>query len=463
MAELWNYFEPVKGDPFYLTCTICQSKFKGWKRSKLEEHLVTKHQLKVLPKPPQLETNPPKPAMPNIIGDEEIFLNGLLSSLDQNQPLFNREECLTIPSRKPQIEKVILTRSKKRRLTFNQIQIDMLTRLPHIGAKIFDSLDNLSLLKCKEVSRTWYDFMDDQKFPWVRMIKTYIKESNKMYTECPKHWHKLFRKIKTLHVKKFACEIQKDIALKIRLDCTSTSHVGKGLTPLHFAIMFSNDIDYETIKNIFEAEIVKNPRDKDGDTPLHIAAGESNLKVFQLIKEKVDDINPKNNYEDTPLHKAASSDRISDLGAKKIAELIVENVTDKNPANKFGTTPLHNAALKGRLDMFQLIFEVAMNKNPIDHFGNTPFHNAAGGGGKGFKSCQYYSMNRTCHHHTICQMIFDNVENKNPENFVGKTPLQMANESNHSLVVNVLTPKEVKKRKLNINKSSSKAKRLKCK
>ena len=50
MADLWNYFEPVKDDPFYLTCTVCQSKFKGWKRSTLENHLEGKHQLKVSPK-----------------------------------------------------------------------------------------------------------------------------------------------------------------------------------------------------------------------------------------------------------------------------------------------------------------------------------------------------------------------------------------------------------------------------
>ena len=463
MAELWNYFEPVKGDPFYLKCTICQSKSKGWKRSKLEEHLATKHQLKVLPKPPQLETNPSKPAVPNIIGNEQDFLNCLPSSLNQSQPTFNSEDCLNISSRKPQIEKVILTRSKKRRLTFNKIQIDMLTRLPHIGEKIFDSLDNQSLLKCKEVSRTWYDFVGDQKFPWVRMIKTYVKESNKKYTECPKHWHKLFRKINTQQVKKFACKIEKKIALKISLNCTSTSHVGKGLTPLHFAVMFSNYIDYETIKNIFEAEIIKNPRDKDGETPLHIAARESNLKVFQLIKEKVDDINPKNNYEDTPLHNAAWSDRVSDFGAKEIAELIIENVIDKNPANKFGTTPLHNAALIGRLDIFQIIFEIAINKNPKDQNGDTPLHKAAYGGGK-FQHCQFYSMERTCHHHKICQMILDNIENnKTPENVVGKTALEMATESNHSLVVEVLTPKEIKKRKASCKKSSTKAKRFKCK
>ena len=180
MADLWNYFEPVKDDPFYLTCTVFQSKFKGWKRSTLENHLE-KHQLKVSPKPPKCEkNNPPKSTESKFTGIENKCLNiWPISPLDLSSPRFNSEDCLIIPSRKRKLETVILTRSKKRRLTFNKIQIDMLTRLPHIGEEIFNSLDNPSLLKCKEVSKTWYDFIDDQKFPWVRMIKTYVKESNK--------------------------------------------------------------------------------------------------------------------------------------------------------------------------------------------------------------------------------------------------------------------------------------------
>ena len=134
-----------------------------------------------------------------------------ISPLDLSSPRFNSEDCLIIPSRKRKLETVILTRSKKRRLTFNKIQIDMLTRLPHIGEKIFNSLDNPSLLKCKEVSKTWYDFIDDQKFPWVRMIKTYVKESNKTYTECPKYWHQLFRRSSTEQLMKFAGEIRRDV------------------------------------------------------------------------------------------------------------------------------------------------------------------------------------------------------------------------------------------------------------
>ena len=438
MDELWNYFEPVKDDPFYLTCTVCQSKFKGWKRSMLKQHLVAKHQLKV---PPNLDN---KSAMPNIIEIEDTLLYFRRSSINQCQSKFNREK----------MEKVIFTRSNKIRLTFNKIQVNMIERLPHIGAKIFDSLDNESLLKCKEVSRTWYDFINDQKFPWVRMIKVYVKESNKMYTECPKHWRRLFRKNNVKQVKTFAREIQKYIAMIIEYDCSSLSHVDKGLTPLHFASMFCHEIDMDIIQRILETEVIKNPRDKDGNTPLHIAADKGHLKVFQLIKEMVDDINPKNDHGNTPLHMVALNDEMINVEGKQIIELILKNIIDKNPSNRFGTTPLHNAATNGKFDIFQLIYENALNKNPIDIFGDTPLHKAA-------KDCQSYLMKRMCHHDKICQMISDNVENKSLKNFDGKTPLQVATDSNHWLVLDFLTPKDTKKRRANLNLTSSKAKQLK--
>ena len=71
-----------------------------------------------------------------------------------------------------------------------------------------------------------------------------MKESNKKYTECPKHWHQLFRRINTKQVFQLASKIHNDVLW--RLDYKSLSHKGKELTPLHFATMFSQTIDFWT-------------------------------------------------------------------------------------------------------------------------------------------------------------------------------------------------------------------------
>ena len=467
MADLWQYFEPLKEDPFYLTCTICAKKFKGWKRSTLEEHLKTKHSLKMLPKPSQPINNFPKSTIkwcdkPNFMGVDEEFFLLTKKHLPTFEPVFDQ----SLPRHKIQkssSESVILTRSKRKSLTYKRIQIDMLMRLPHIGKQIFDSVDNSSLLKCKETSRSWYDFINEQKFSWLRIIQKYIKESNKNYTECPKHWHKLFRKSSVEQVKYFASEIHEDVSYSRKHGFTYLSHEGKELTPLHFAVMFTRSYDSDTIKGIIkgflEVEKDKNSRDKDGNTPLHTAARNGNLDITQLIIETIEDKNPSNNRGETPLHIASFDGNI------KIVELILKNISDKNPVDQFMQTPLHNAALTGRLDIFKLIFDSVEKKNPKDFFGNTPLHKAADGGSGPRKRChpEYPMRKENYNHPEICRLILDNVEEKSTENRFGKTPLLLAIESNHTSVIDILTPKYVKKRKTNENQNSSKAKRLKNK
>ena len=55
-------------------------------------------------------------------------------------------------------------------------------RFPHLSENIFDSLDNKSLADCKEVSKSWYFYLDAQKFLQPRIIKAnkikYIEKAN---------------------------------------------------------------------------------------------------------------------------------------------------------------------------------------------------------------------------------------------------------------------------------------------
>ena len=51
----------------------------------------------------------------------------------------------------------------------------ILLRFPHIGYQIFDQLDNPFLTSCREVSKSWNGFIDNEKLPWIRMIVQHIK------------------------------------------------------------------------------------------------------------------------------------------------------------------------------------------------------------------------------------------------------------------------------------------------
>ena len=48
-------------------------------------------------------------------------------------------------------------------------------RFPHVAEKIFDQLDNPSLVLCKTVSRPWDNYLNDQKFFYERIMTEMAK------------------------------------------------------------------------------------------------------------------------------------------------------------------------------------------------------------------------------------------------------------------------------------------------
>ena len=52
---------------------------------------------------------------------------------------------------------------------------EVLSRFQHIGEEIFESLDEESLEICKNVCRTWKNFIADpnRKFMWIQIIRTH--------------------------------------------------------------------------------------------------------------------------------------------------------------------------------------------------------------------------------------------------------------------------------------------------
>ena len=72
-------------------------------------------------------------------------------------------------------------------------------------------------------------------------------------------------------------------------------------------------------------------------------------KRFITISGKVETKNPKEKNGWTPLHDAALN------GYQDVCRFILENVADKNPEDDCGNTPLHEAAANGHLDVFRYI------------------------------------------------------------------------------------------------------------
>ena len=66
---------------------------------------------------------------------------------------------------------------------------EVILRFPHLTGKIFAQLNNKSLARCREVSKTWKTMLDQQKFLNIRSIQSYITKKH----EVGDPWKEIFK------------------------------------------------------------------------------------------------------------------------------------------------------------------------------------------------------------------------------------------------------------------------------
>ena len=220
----------------------------------------------------------------------------------------------------------------------------------------------------------------------------------------------------------------------------------EGVTPLHLAAAEGHlEICQQMLKVIkdkhpngrFIGDV--NPKDKVGSTPLHYAASKGQLNICKLFMQILTDKNPKNNIRITPLHFAEQNGHIS------VIELFANNLEELNKTNKNKWTPLHYAAFNGYLEVAKMLLKKMKIKNPKDVQGITPLHLAANAGKSAIFQLIYDQIPKTEKEQNppddsgntplhfavrsgrvaICAIIFKNVEFVHPANKRGKTPLDL--------------------------------------
>jgi ankyrin repeat protein len=92
--------------------------------------------------------------------------------------------------------------------------------------------------------------------------------------------------------------------------------------------------DVKELKKLLK-EINPNFRNKDGETPLHIVAGESRLEAVKLLLDHGADPNAQNKEGETPLHYAAEKCDVD------VVKLLLQYGADPNARDDNGQTPLH--------------------------------------------------------------------------------------------------------------------------
>ena len=77
---------------------------------------------------------------------------------------------------------------------------EVLIRFPVIGQKIFKELDNKNLAKCRNVSKFWQHFLDNDSLLWKRRIEKYAQNQVKFN----ENWKLVTSKVPLKILKKLA-------------------------------------------------------------------------------------------------------------------------------------------------------------------------------------------------------------------------------------------------------------------
>ena len=180
-------------------------------------------------------------------------------------------------------------------------------RFPLVNKMVLKNLDNQSLARIKEASQRQAEFLKNQRFNWIRVIKKY----NRNFEAFEESWREVINKIPFDVLEQLAVAILK---------------------------FFKSDVDM----------LVQRP-------PILIAAENGSIDLCRYILTKAKDKNPvlnkQQNYPSRLIDdKQGINNKITlfhitaDNGNIELCNMIMDNLDNKNPKNSCGCTPLHFAA-----------------------------------------------------------------------------------------------------------------------
>ena len=131
--------------------------------------------------------------------------------------------------------------------------------------------------------------------------------------------------------------------------------------------------DLRIVRRRLEAGANVNQQDKEGRTPLYLAAQEGNTKVVELLLAAGADVNKGEGepWKRTPLHVAASYGRTDVVG------LLIRNGANVQAKDPVDGTPLHQAARDGHRDVVAALIAAGAEINGQDNYKRTALFYAA--------------------------------------------------------------------------------------
>ena len=194
-------------------------------------------------------------------------------------------------------------------------------RFPTVAVKILNNLDDQSLLKYRESDKDNCEFLGQERFYWIRLLKKYNR-----YLEANKEsWKRALSKTPAGFIKKLAMAV--------------------------FTI-FKTESD-----QCWKIYFLHN---QDHFTPVFVSAYDGDLDLFQQMIQKTSESNKtqsKTSRPTSPIHLAAK------IGNLAICKLLLHESEIRNPSWRYDTKILHYAAKSGNLEVYQLFYDSPIVKN----------------------------------------------------------------------------------------------------
>ncbi|XP_046573761.1 transient receptor potential cation channel subfamily A member 1 homolog isoform X1 [Haliotis rubra] len=190
----------------------------------------------------------------------------------------------------------------------------------------------------------------------------------------------------------------------------------KEKTAVYVAAEEGNLSVLQSLLSVPEMQCLINWGDRDGNTPLHIAAQKKNLHIVKILLKNKASIYSKNELEESPLHMAAKYGNVN-----TIREIVRNGQNSVFAEDEKSNTPLHLAALYGHAMSAAALIELGADVSQKNCVLWTPLDMAAAQG-----------WNNTC------KVLLDADAPVDPTDKRNTTPLHLACSSGHREVVQLL-------------------------
>ena len=188
-----------------------------------------------------------------------------------------------------------------------------------------------------------------------------------------------------------------------------------GVTPLHIAAQNGYT---SLVKLLLEQGAAKDSKDKNGATPLHVAVKYGHTKVIKRLFKYGAQIEVQNEHGYTPLHIALLN------GHTNLVELFLQQDVTLDKPDKNGNTLLHYAVKQNNNTIVSFLLDHGTDLTTQNKYGVTPLHAAAENG-----------------HASIVKLLLAHNAPVNIKNKNGETPLYCASKCDHEEVVKLLKSK----------------------